>query len=168
MIDLKVVMMGLGYIGLPTAGLIASKGIKVQGIDVNQSVIDTINEGKVHIVEPALYSLIKDVVEKGFLKASATVGKADVYLIAVPTPFKPDIDDLRESPALQIVDSLLSEKISNIIIVEPNFEDSGKYHLTNYEALKEKVDIAVYLVAHKEFKGSEIGCIQLDFCGIGV
>ena len=52
--DLKVVMMGLGYIGLPTAALIASRGIKVLGVDVNQSIVDTINEGRIHIVEPSL------------------------------------------------------------------------------------------------------------------
>jgi len=88
MIDLNVVMMGLGYIGLPTAALIASRGINVQGIDVNQSVVDTINEGKIHIVEPALDELVKYVVEKGLLKANITPETADVYLIAVPTPFK--------------------------------------------------------------------------------
>ena len=86
MLDLKVVIMGLGYIGLPTTALIASRGIKVQGIDVNQSVVDTINEGKIHIVEPALDGLVKHVVERGLLKASTTVETADVYLIAVPTP----------------------------------------------------------------------------------
>jgi len=76
MLDLKVVMMGLGYIGLPTAAFIASRGIKVQGVDVNQSVVDTINEGKIHIVEPALDGLVKHVVEKGLLKASTTVETA--------------------------------------------------------------------------------------------
>jgi UDP-N-acetyl-D-mannosaminuronic acid dehydrogenase len=86
--ELKVVMMGLGYIGLPTAALIASKGIKVQGVDVNKSVVDTINEGKIHIVEPELDDLVKDVVENQFLKASTQPDIADVYLIAVPTPFK--------------------------------------------------------------------------------
>ncbi len=86
--ELKVVMMGLGYIGLPTAALIASKGIKVQGVDVNKSVVDTINEGKIHIVEPELDGLVKDVVENQFLKASTQPDIADVYLIAVPTPFK--------------------------------------------------------------------------------
>lgn len=86
--ELKVVMMGLGYIGLPTAALIASKGIKVQGVDVNKSVVDTINEGKIHIVEPELDGLVKNVVENQFLKASTQPDIADVYLIAVPTPFK--------------------------------------------------------------------------------
>jgi len=398
MTDLKVVMMGLGYIGLPTAALIASRGIKVQGIDVNQSVVDTINDGKIHIVEPALDRLVKHVVEKGLLKASTTVETADVYLIAVPTPFKgnhepdlkyvesatrmilpnlkeknlfiiestcpvgttdkmakiifkerpelkgkiniaycpervlpgkviyelehndrvigglnaestkaaqdfyrhfvkgelhatntktaemcklvenssrdvsiafanelsmicdkaeinvwelinlankhprvnilqpgtgvgghciavdpwfivsafqkeaviirnareinnyktewviekikstalqfeldnnrkpiialmglafkPDIDDLRESPALQVADALLAENKYNLLLVEPNLEESNKYDLTNYEELNGKADIVIYLVAHKEFKGFTSEAIELDFCGV--
>ena len=118
MTDLKVVMMGLGYIGLPTAALIASRGIKVQGIDVNQSVVDTINEGKIHIVEPALDGLVKHVVERGLLKASTTVDTADVYLIAVPTPFKGDHEpDLKyvESATRMILPNL---KSGDLFIIE--------------------------------------------------
>lgn len=398
MTDLKVVMMGLGYIGLPTAALIASRGIKVQGIDVNQSVVDTINEGKIHIVEPALDGLVKHVVERGFLKASTTPETADVYLIAVPTPFKgdhepdlkyvesatrmilpnlksgdlfiiestspvgttdkmakiifeerpelkgkiniaycpervlpgkviyelehndrviggldeqstkaaqnfyrhfvkgelhatnaktaemcklvenssrdvsiafanelsmicdkaginvwelinlankhprvnilqpgtgvgghciavdpwfivsefekeaviirnareinnyktqwviekikstalqfeldnnrkpiialmgmafkPDIDDLRESPALLVVDTLLDERKFDLLLVEPNLEESNKYDLTDYEAINGKADIVAYLVAHKEFRGFKTESVELDFCGV--
>ncbi len=390
--------MGLGYIGLPTAALIASRGIKVQGIDVNQSVVDTINEGKIHIVEPALDGLVKHVVERGLLKASTTVDTADVYLIAVPTPFKgdhepdlkyvesatrmilpnlksgdlfiiestspvgttdkmakiifeerpelkgkiniaycpervlpgkviyelehndrviggldeqstkaaqdfyrhfvkgelhatnaktaemcklvenssrdvsiafanelsmicdkarinvweliklankhprvnilqpgtgvgghciavdpwfivsefekeaiiirnareinnyktewviekikstalqfeldnnkkptialmgmafkPDIDDLRESPSLQVADTLLDEGKFDLLLVEPNLEESNKYDLTDYEAINEKADIVAYLVAHKEFRGFTTEAIELDFCGV--
>ena len=390
--------MGLGYIGLPTAALIASRGIKVQGIDVNQSVVDTINEGKIHIVEPALDGLVKHVVERGLLKASTTVDTADVYLIAVPTPFKgdhepdlkyvesatrmilpnlksgdlfiiestspvgttdkmakiifeekpelkgkiniaycpervlpgkviyelehndrviggldeqstkaaqdfyrhfvkgelhatnaktaemcklvenssrdvsiafanelsmicdkaginvwelinlankhprvnilqpgtgvgghciavdpwfivsefekeaviirnareinnyktewviekikstalqfeldnnkkptialmgmafkPDIDDLRESPALQVADTLLDEGKFDLLLVEPNLEESNKYDLTDYEAINRKVDIVAYLVAHKEFRGFTTEAVELDFCGV--
>ena len=398
MTDLKAVMMGLGYIGLPTAALIASRGIKVQGIDVNQSVVDTINEGKIHIVEPALDGLVRHVVERGLLKASTTVETADVYLIAVPTPFKgdyepdlkyvesatrmispnlkegnlfiiestspvgttdkmakiifkqrpelkgklniaycpervlpgkviyelehndrviggldeestkaaqnfyrhfvkgelhatnaktaemcklvenssrdvqiafanelsmicdkaeinvweliklankhprvnilqpgtgvgghciavdpwfivsafqkeaviirnareinnyktewviekikstalqfeldnnrkpiitlmglafkPDIDDLRESPAILVADTLLSENKYNLLLVEPNLEKSVKYDLTDYEDLNGKADVIIYLVAHKEFKGFKTEAIELDFCGV--
>jgi len=118
MTDLKLVMMGLGYIGLPTAALIASRGIKVQGIDVNQSVVDTINEGKIHIVEPALDGLVKHVVERGLLKASTTVDTADVYLIAVPTPFKGDHEpDLKyvESATRMILPNL---KSGDLFIIE--------------------------------------------------
>jgi len=91
----KVVMMGLGYIGLPTAALIASKKIKVLGVDVNPSVVETINKGEIHIVEPDLDGLVKNCVERGYLKAAISPAEADTYLIAVPTPFKgnhePDI-----------------------------------------------------------------------------
>ena len=118
MIDLKVVMMGLGYIGLPTAALIASRGISVLGIDVNQSVVDTINKGRIHIVEPDLDGLVKHVVERGFLKASTAVEVADVYLIAVPTPFKgnhePDLKYV-ESATRMIIPNL---KEGNLFIIE--------------------------------------------------
>jgi UDP-N-acetyl-D-mannosaminuronic acid dehydrogenase len=81
-------MMGLGYIGLPTAALIASRGLEVTGVDIRQKVVDTINKGQIHIVEPDLDGLVHHVVKKGSLKAALTPINADVYLIAVPTPFK--------------------------------------------------------------------------------
>ena len=86
--NLSVVMVGLGYIGLPTAALIASRGLHVTGVDVHQHVVDTINKGQIHIVEPDLDGLVHHVVHKSFLKATLTPETADVYLIAVPTPFK--------------------------------------------------------------------------------
>jgi len=85
---MKAVFMGLGYIGLPTAAIAASKGIDVLGVDVNPSVVETINQGKIHIVEPELDKVVKDVVEKGKLKASTQPEEADTFLIVVPTPFK--------------------------------------------------------------------------------
>ena len=81
-------MMGLGYIGLPTAALIASRGLFVTGVDIREEVVHTINQGKIHIVEPDLDGLVHHVVKEGFLKASTTPVEADVYLIAVSTPFK--------------------------------------------------------------------------------
>jgi UDP-N-acetyl-D-mannosaminuronic acid dehydrogenase len=91
----NVVMVGLGYIGLPTAAIIAKNNIKVTGVDVNPNVVSTINQGKIHIVEPELDGLVKSVVDKKMLVASTTPIEADVFVIAVPTPFKgnhePDI-----------------------------------------------------------------------------
>ena len=91
----KVVTIGLGYIGLPTSALIASNGIQVHGVDINQKVVDIINQGKIHISEPSLDIAVEEVVRKGFLKAAITPVEADTYLIVVPTPFKgnhePDI-----------------------------------------------------------------------------
>lgn len=84
----SVVMVGLGYIGLPTAALIASRGLHVTGVDIHQHVVDTINKGQIHIVEPDLDGLVHHVVHKSFLKATLHPVTADVYLIAVPTPFK--------------------------------------------------------------------------------
>jgi UDP-N-acetyl-D-mannosaminuronic acid dehydrogenase len=91
----EVVMIGLGYIGLPTAALIASQGVQVHGVDINQSVVDTINAGKIHIVEPALDKAVEKAVKNGHLFAATTPVVASNYLIVVPTPFKdknePDI-----------------------------------------------------------------------------
>ena len=91
----EVVTIGLGYIGLPTSALIASHGTNVLGVDINQNVVDTINEGKIHIVEPDLDKIVSSAVSKGNLKASTKPISAEVYLIVVPTPFKgnhePDI-----------------------------------------------------------------------------
>lgn len=63
-------MMGLGYIGVPTSAFIASKGLSVTDVDISQHVVDTINQGKIHIVEPELGGLVHNVVNKGYLKAS--------------------------------------------------------------------------------------------------
>lgn len=91
----KVVMIGLGYIGLPTAALIANNNINVHGVDINPNVVDIINEGKIHIVEPSLGEAVASAVANGFLKASVVPISAETYLIVVPTPFKeknePDI-----------------------------------------------------------------------------
>jgi len=91
----EVVTIGLGYIGLPTSALIASHGTNILGVDINKSVVDTINQGKIHIVEPDLDVIVSKAVSNGFFKASTKASSADVYLIVVPTPFKgnhePDI-----------------------------------------------------------------------------
>ena len=82
-----VCVLGLGYIGLPTAAVIARSGCKVLGVDVNASVVDTINRGEIHIEEVDLDGLVQGVVVRKMLRASTTVEKADVFVIAVPTPF---------------------------------------------------------------------------------
>ena len=91
----EVVTIGLGYIGLPTSALIASHGTNVLGVDINQKVVDIINKGNIHIVEPNLDQIVSKAVNDGFFKASTKPTSSDVYLIVVPTPFKgnhePDI-----------------------------------------------------------------------------
>lgn len=86
----SVSVIGLGYIGLPTAAAMASRGVKVVGIDVNQKAVEIINQGRIHIVEPELDELVRHAVKIGCLRASTTPEKAQAFLIAVPTPFKGD------------------------------------------------------------------------------
>ena len=89
----SVCVIGLGYIGLPTAAVLASRGLKVIGVDVNQKAIDTINAGKIHIVEPDLDIVVRAVVSTGNLRATLTAEPADVFVVAVPTPFLKSDDD---------------------------------------------------------------------------
>lgn len=86
--SVKAVFMGLGYIGLPTATVAAGNGLQVVGVDINEKVIETINRGQIHIVEPGLQQLVQSVVEAGNLRAALLPEEADVFLIVVPTPFK--------------------------------------------------------------------------------
>lgn len=86
----QVSVVGLGYIGLPTAAVIASRGINVVGVDVSQRAVDTINQGKIHIVEPDLDMVVQAAVTTGKLRATLTPEPADAFMIAVPTPFKDD------------------------------------------------------------------------------
>ncbi len=101
--DLHVAVLGLGYIGLPTAAVIARTGARVLGIDVSQAVVDTVNEGRVHIEEVDLDGLVSGVVARGTLRASTQIAPADVFLIAVPTPFiddhQPDIGYVLQAAA---------------------------------------------------------------------
>lgn len=86
----KICMLGLGYIGLPTAVLLANSGYDVHGVDINPVVIDRVNKGQLHINEPGLDTLLEQAVNSGKLKAYNTPAQADIYIIAVPTPFKGD------------------------------------------------------------------------------
>jgi len=92
----KICVIGLGYIGLPTSALLANRGYDVHGVDVVQSTVDTINRGEIHIVEPELDTFVKSAVSSGKLKTDIKPAKADIFIIAVPTPFHdgfvPNID----------------------------------------------------------------------------
>ena len=89
----RISVIGLGYIGLPTAAMFASRKIEVVGVDVNQHAVDTINRGEVHIVEPDLDMVVRAVVSEGYLRATTVPEPAEGFLIAVPTPFKGDNHD---------------------------------------------------------------------------
>jgi UDP-N-acetyl-D-mannosaminuronic acid dehydrogenase len=86
----KVVIMGLGYIGLPAAAIIASRGVKVLGVDIDPNVVESICQGKIHIVEPDLDIIFNAVITTGNFRASTTPEPADVFIIAVPTPLEED------------------------------------------------------------------------------
>lgn len=85
-----VTTIGLGYIGLPTSALIASNKVQVWGVDINPKVVETLNQGKIHIVEPALEDVLATAVKEGYFKAGTQPKEASTYLIVVPTPFKGD------------------------------------------------------------------------------
>ena len=111
-------VVGLGYIGLPTAATFAAHGLKVTGVDVNQHAVDIINQGKVHIVEPDLAALVRDVVAQGQLSAQTEPCAADAYIVAVPTPFKDD-----HAPDLAYIESAAKAlapylNAGNLVILE--------------------------------------------------
>lgn len=86
-----IAVVGLGYIGLPTAAIFAGRKVNVIGIDVNEHAVETINRGEIHIREPELDIMVRAVVSAGHLRATTKPEPADAFLIAVPTPFKPDL-----------------------------------------------------------------------------
>lgn len=114
----KVSVIGLGYIGLPTAAVLASRRIPVVGIDVNDEAIATINRGEIHIEEPELDILVRAAVSDGLLRATRDAEPADVFMIAVPTPFKdehqPDLSYIKAA-ARNIAPHL---RPGNIVILE--------------------------------------------------
>lgn len=114
-----VSVIGLGYIGLPTAAVIASNGIRVKGVDINQTAVDTINRGQIHIIEPELETLVNHVVTNGYLSAHTQTQAADAFLIAVPTPFigkehQPDLTYI-ETAANALAPQL---KKGNLVVLE--------------------------------------------------
>lgn len=119
----QICFIGLGYIGLPTAAICAGKGFKILGVDINKKVVDTINNGGIHIIEPGLSDLVKQVVQNGNLHATTTPEASDVYLIVVPTPFKgnhePDISFIEAAtksilPLLKTGDLYIIESTSPV------------------------------------------------------
>lgn len=116
-------VIGLGYIGLPTAAMFASRKVKVVGVDINQHAVDTINQGRIHIVEPELDMIVHAAVTEGFLRASTKPEPAEAFLIAVPTPFKgdhePDLSYVRSAaesiaPVLKKGDIVILESTSPV------------------------------------------------------
>lgn len=142
-----ICVLGLGYIGLPTASLLANKGYFVHGVDVVESTVDTINKGEIHIVEPELDVFVKSAVNSGNLKASLTPMQADVFIIAVPTPFHdgyvPNVDYIVS--ATKAISPYI--KNGNIVILEST-SPVGTTELVNETLKKEGVDVSKIYVAH--------------------
>lgn len=149
----NICVFGLGYIGLPTAAMFAHHGANVIGVDVNPYAVDTINQGKIHIVEPGLEAIVKQAVDNGKLKASLMPVHSDAYLIAVPTPFKgnnhePDLSYIHAvskalAPLLEKGDVVILESTSPVGATEKMVEwlaeersdlSFPKYHEPNVEA----------------------------------
>ena len=104
-----VCVMGLGYIGLPTASVLANHGFQVLGVDVQQSIVDTINRGEIHIVEPDLDEVVRKAVSSKKLRASLSPQKSDIFIVAVPTPFKEN-----RQPDLRYVESATKALASHL------------------------------------------------------
>ncbi|WP_299266767.1 UDP-N-acetyl-D-mannosamine dehydrogenase [uncultured Psychrosphaera sp.] len=117
-------VIGLGYIGLPTAAMFASHKKKVIGVDINQDAVNTINRGQIHIVEPDLDKLVHTAVNEGYLRATTTPEPADAFLIAVPTPFLPTENDSDiPEPDLKFIEAAANAiapvlKTGNLVILE--------------------------------------------------
>lgn len=150
----KCAIFGLGYIGLPTATLLANRGMNVLGIDVSDKAVNAVNAGRMHIIEPGLGDLLKDAVQKGNLRASKTPEPADVFVIAVPTPFKdghkPDLSYIQSAvsalaPVLKKGDLVILESTSPVGTTEKigDWLAEARPDLTFPAAAGEEADIQI-------------------------
>lgn len=144
---IKVCIIGLGYIGLPTAALLANRKFMVHGVDVKKEVTDIINQGNIHIVEPELDTYVRAAVQSGFLKASMEPAEADVFIIAVPTPFHegyiPNIDFVMDAT------NAIAKYIrpGNIVILEST-SPIGTTDKINTRLKEKGVDTSLIYLAH--------------------
>lgn len=143
--DLKICVIGLGYIGLPTAAVLGSRGYIIHGVEINPKAVETINSGKAHIVEPDLDILVRAAVTTGHLKAHTEPATSDIFMICVPTPLtkenKPQLDYVRSATKaivpflkpgnLVILESTsppgTTEMIESIVIEESEFQKGEIY-----------------------------------------
>ena len=139
-------VIGLGYIGLPTAVMLASKEKNVIGVDISQHTVNTINAGATHIFEPDLDVMVKEVIDKGFLKATTSPEPADAFLIAVPTPFFPDETEVSiPRPDLSFVKAAAKSvakvlKKGDLVILESTSPVGATEEMTNWLA-EEREDL---------------------------
>ncbi|MCL4130841.1 UNVERIFIED_CONTAM: hypothetical protein GTU68_046726 [Idotea baltica] len=146
--NLNICVVGLGYIGLPTAAVLGSRGYKVHGVEINPKAVETINSGKAHIVEPDLDILVRAAVTTGNLKAHTEPAESDIFMICVPTPLtaenKPELSYVRSAtksivPFLKIGDLVIlestsppgtTEMIESIVLEESEFK-KGDIHFAH-------------------------------------
>lgn len=166
----NICVFGLGYIGLPTAAMFAHHGANVVGVDVNQHAVDTINQGKIHIIEPGLEAIVKQAVDNGKLKASLTPVHSDAYLIAVPTPFKgddhtPDLTYIHSvsqalAPLLEKGDVVILESTSPVgateQMVEWLAEARPDLSFPKYEAPETEADIFIAYCPERVLPGKVV------------
>jgi len=153
----KISVIGLGYVGLPSAAVFANSGLKVVGVDVNENAVNIINTGKAHIVEQGLDDLLNKVVGNGNLKAKTHAEPCDVFVIAVPTPFKennaPDLSYIES--AAQMIAPLLEK--GNLVILESTSPVGATEQLAEWLS-KARPDLSI-----PELDGDE-GDIFLAYC----
>ena len=147
--------MGLGYIGLPTAALLANRGYQVHGVDTNQRIVDIINKGEIHIVEPDLDEFVKNAVNNNALTANIEPVESDIFMIAVPTPFHADkFNEITSSP-IPNVDYIINAtkkiapyvKAGNLILLESTSPVGTTDMMANL-LMEEGVEIDRVYIAH--------------------
>ncbi len=147
-----VCVMGLGYIGLPTAAILANRGYNVYGVDTNESVVKVINKGEIHIVEPDLDVFVRAAVDSGRLQAYLEPAAADVFIISVPTPFYKGQEGEIPKPNIEYVISAVRSiapyvKSGNIVILEST-SPVGTTEILTKELKAQGVDIDSIFVAY--------------------
>ena len=154
-----VSVIGLGYVGLPTAAILASKKVQVLGVDVNHDIVETINQGKVHIVEPGLELMVKEAVKNKFLKAINTAEKSNVFIIAVPTPLKhnklPDLSYIKS--AAKMIAPVLDK--NNLVILESTSPVNTTEKLVDWMS-EERPDLSFPRIQEDEYQSD----ISVAYC----
>ena len=161
----RIAVHGLGYVGLPVAGVLASRGFDVTGIDISPHIVDTINSGKIHIVEPDLEMVVHAAVSSGKLRATLEPAPADVFIIAVPTPFtadkQPDVSYIQKAvkaiaPQLKKGDLVVLESTSPVGMTEKIRDWIGEQRpdLVAPQADKDEADIHIAHCPERVLPGS--------------
>lgn len=153
----KVAVIGLGYIGLPTAALIASRGMQVLGVDTNENVVTTVASGAIHISEPDLDGLVSKVVSSGALTTSSQPQPADVFIIAVPTPIdrenRPDLSSVNAA-----VESILDVLVPGNLVILESTSPIGTTEGIAKRISERRPDL------HIGTNGKENGAIHVAYC----